>query len=355
MLASPLPLPALDGSKFHLCDSPQLFVCADRLVLHCLKCDSSVEACYELVAMPFESVIEQPSFQEKHGPLYLLRHMHHASCDPSLQVLFASVIKHVCCTVDENRKVIARVIDDVDITTRMLGNDSGENVSQWLRVLPARAGASPGNPDGYGDGLASPAHIPGTPPKSSPPAATSSGGAARFPSVSPARTRPVSPTSSIGSAASVDGGELMQETMADCEEFLEWYHCPEQDDKREAIEARLEKLLAPADKSWRRLRERQLATRSKAFRSRLELARTKESALLISFNEEDKKVRARVEKMGTNHLRRVQRCIAERKARSREVSMPSASWRCVQCLVLNVCSLLYCGANLGRCCVRTWF
>ena len=319
--------------------TPALCVCADRLVLHCLKCDSSVEACYELVAMPFESVIEQPSFREKNGPLYLLRHMHRACCDPSLQVLFASVIKHVCCTVEENRKVIARVIDDVDISTRMLGNDFGETVSQWLRILPPRAGAPPGTPDGHGDSLAgdefrSPMRIGATatasssevvsvvtPPASGAIAVTTSGTAARFHPVSPARTRPISPTSSIGSATSGDGGEMMQDTLADCEEFLEWYHCPEQDEKREAIETRLEKLLGPADKSWRRLRERQLAARSKAFRSRVELARTKESALLDSFNEEDKKVRARVEKMGTNHLRRVQRCIADRKARAREVRM----------------------------------
>ncbi len=336
-------------------------ICADRLVLHCLKCDSSVETCYELVAMPFESVIEQPSFREKHGPLYLLRHMHRASCDPSLQVLFASVIKHVCCTVDENRKVIARVIDDVDISTRMLGNDFGENVTQWLRILPPRAGVPPGTPDGHGDSLTSPSHpvlgdelrspmrlgttaaastsevgsvVP--PPASGASAVTTGGGAARFHPVSPARNRPVSPTSSIGSATSIDGGELMQDTIADCEDFLEWYHCPEQDEKREAIEARLEKLLAPADKSWRRLHERQLAARAKAFRSRVELARTKESALLDSFNEEDKKVRARVEKMGTNHLRRVQNCIAERRARFREVSTAVCTQmlvalQCVQC------------------------
>ena len=319
----------------------------DHLVLHCLKCDSSVEACYELVAMPFESVIEQPSFREKNGPLYLLRHMHRASCDPSLQVLFATVIKHMC-TVEENRKVVARVIDDVDISTRMLGNYSGENVNQWLRILPPRTGPVPGSPEGHGDSLAvsggyplisddrSPMRIGGavgpaadaSAAASSNAAASSGGGAApRFHAVSPVRTRPVSPTSSIGSATSAGEAEYMQDsTMADCEEFLEWYHSPGQDEKREGIEARLEKLLGPADKTWRRLHERQLAARSKAFRSRVELARAKESALLDSFNEEDKKVRARVEKMGTNHLRRVQLCIVERRARAREVSISITLW-----------------------------
>jgi hypothetical protein len=336
----------------------------DHLVLHCLKCDSSVEACYELVAMPFESVIEQPSFREKNGPLYLLRHMHRASCDPSLQVLFATVIKHMC-TVEENRKVVARVIDDVDISTRMLGNYSGENVHQWLRILPPRAVPVPGSPEGHGDSAPggypligddrSPMHADtavAAAAASATPAATtaaaaaavsnvtasSGGGAARFHAVSPVRTRPVSPTSSIGSATSVGEGEYMQDTtMADCEEFLEWYHTPDQDEKREGIEARLEKLLGPADKTWRRLHERQLAARSKAFRSRIELARAKESALLDSFNEEDKKVRARVEKMGTNHLRRVQLCIAERRARAREVCIPQArivvsSFRYLRCV-----------------------
>jgi len=108
--------------------------------------------------------------------------------------------------------------------------------------------------------------------------------------------------------------------MAECEEFLEWYCSPEQEPKRTGIESRLEKILAPSDKTWRRLRERQGAARSKAFRSRIELARTKEGTLVDGFNEEDKKVRARVEKMGTNHLRRVQHCIAERRSRAREVS-----------------------------------
>ena len=185
-----------------------------------------------------------------------------------------------------------------------------------------------------------------TPPAS---AATTSGGAPRFHPVSPARNRPVSPTSSIGSATSADGGELMHDTIAECEDFLEWYHRPEQDEKREAIEARLEKLLAPADKSWRRLHERQLAARSKTFRSRIELSRAKESALLDSFNEEDKKVRARVEKMGTNHLRRVQRCIAERKTRAREVRMASRTrmFRCAHVFKLVSCSIRSASIHLG--------
>ena len=286
-----------------------------------------MEACYELVAMPFESVIEQPSFRDKHGPLYLLRHMHSAAADPSLQVLFASVIRH-CCAVEDNRKVIARLIDDVDTTTRLLGNHSGESVSQWLRILPPRAGV-PGSPEAHGESPTgaghplfaddrSPMRVGGGGGGSSQPAA--GGPAARFHAVSPVRTRPVSPTSSIGSATSAGDGEYAQDTMAECEEFLEWYCSPEQEPKRTGIESRLEKILAPSDKTWRRLRERQGAARSKAFRSRIELARTKEGTLVDGFNEEDKKVRARVEKMGTNHLRRVQHCIAERRSRAREVS-----------------------------------
>ena len=84
-----------------------------------------MEACYELVAMPFESVIEQPSFRDKHGPLYLLRHMHSAAADPSLQVLFASVIRQSRVRIDhtnlfgeaDNRREIefaGRFLDNSD-------------------------------------------------------------------------------------------------------------------------------------------------------------------------------------------------------------------------------------------------
>eukprot|EP01052_Picozoa_sp_SAG31_P010140 SAG31_NODE_546_length_14230_cov_18.112660_10_plen_98_part_00 len=59
----------------------------DILMLHCLKCDSSMEARYELAALPFESVVDHPTFRDKHGLLYLLRHMHLAQSDPALQVL----------------------------------------------------------------------------------------------------------------------------------------------------------------------------------------------------------------------------------------------------------------------------
>jgi hypothetical protein len=58
----------------------------DTLVLHCLKCNSSLEVRYELVAIPFEAVIDKPSFHDKLGPLFLLRHMLQTHSDPSLQV-----------------------------------------------------------------------------------------------------------------------------------------------------------------------------------------------------------------------------------------------------------------------------
>ena len=287
----------------------------DGLVLHCLKCNSSTEACYELVAMPFESVIEQATFHDKLGPLFLLRHMHQTQSDPSLQILFASVIKHVCGTVADNRKLVARVMDDDDASTRLLGAMTGANVSEWLRILPSAGPVRTSSLElASNSALGLPGGLERSPMRGQP----VGGGSTQRYAISPARNRPVSPSSSIGSANSGLDDEYMgvTDSIEDCEDFLEWYYSPQQDARRIAIESRIEKALAASDKSWRRLRERQAAGRSKAFRSRIDMARARETALMDGFNEEDKKVRARVERMGANHLRRTQQCIAERWARS---------------------------------------
>lgn len=219
----------------------------------------------------------------------------------------------------ENRKLVARVLDDVDVSMRLLGNSLGENVNQWLRILPPKDGGGRAASDsGYSDGHHH-SSLDRSPIRGGLPASNGS----RLNAVSPARMRPISPSSSIGSATSAGDDEYTQDSMEDCEDFLEWYYSPSQESQRLAIEARLEKALGPSDKSWRRSQERQSAARAKAFRSRADIAKARETALLDSFNEEDKKVRARVEKMGTSHLRRVQQCIAERRGRAREVHPPT--------------------------------
>ena len=289
---------------------------SDDLVLHCLKCDSSIEARYEIVAMPFESVIEQPSFHDKLGPLFLLRHLHQTHSDPSLQVLFAKVIKRVCSVVMENRTLVERVLADSDASARFLGDGPGEHIDQWLRVLPTGDdGCSLREVHGEGlqcDALSNRFVLERSPSRNQPTNGHTN-------AVSPGRVRPVSPSSSIGSVTSGGDEENVLDSMEDTEDYLDWYYSPEQTTRRTLIETRVEKALSPSDKSWRRLRERQLAARAKAFRTRMEIFRTKETTLLASFNEEDKKVRGRVESMGANHLRRVQQCVDERCSRAREV------------------------------------
>ena len=326
----------------------------DILMLHCLKCDSSMEARYELAALPFESVVDHPTFRDKHGLVYLLRHMHLAQSDPALQVLFAGVIKNVFGTVEENRKLIARTMDDVEVNTRLLGNSSSDNVNQWLRILPGKeqmagggsglqvAGGSQTPPASASDWMGG---LDRSPMRGAPgPAASSRQGM----SVSPVRQRPVSPSSSA--VSSIDEDDGLANEFTDCEEFLDWYYSPDQvkhpqfalrpsicprmlldfsriiancrcfqDTRRDLIDSRITTALGPSDKVWRKLTDKQTTARQKSLKSRIEIARGKEVAAVDNFNEEDKKVRARVKKMGANHIRRVQQSIADRRSRRRDV------------------------------------
>ena len=184
-------------------------------MLHCLKCNSSIEACYELAAMPFESVFEQPSFHEKLGPLFLLRHMHQTHSDPSLQVLFTSVIKLVC-TVLENRKLVERVIADSVVSARLLGNATdayGENVNQGLRIAPTRDLDGISVLEVSSDAFLDHSALDRLGSCRSPLRGQPINATGHMAANSPARLRPVSPSSSIGSATSGGDEEYNADSM----------------------------------------------------------------------------------------------------------------------------------------------
>eukprot|EP01052_Picozoa_sp_SAG31_P010141 SAG31_NODE_546_length_14230_cov_18.112660_11_plen_286_part_00 len=238
----------------------------------------------------------------------------------SRQVLFAGVIKNVFGTVEENRKLIARTMDDDEVNTRLLGNSSSDNVNQWLRILPGKEARNPAHGEfSEQNAGANAGQLQAAAPEwmalDRSPARATPTASSRI-SVSPVRQRPVSPSSS---ATSFDEDERLANEFTDCEEFLDWYYSPDQDARRDLIDSRISKALGPSDRVWRKVNERQTATRQKGLRSRIEIARGREIAALDHFNEEDKKVRAKVKKMGANHIRRVQQSIADRRSRRRDV------------------------------------
>ena len=84
----------------HKLEHKRAFSAVDKVLFQCLKRETSIETRYELVAMPYESVVDQPSFHEKLGPLFLLRHMHQAQSDPSLQVHTKTTLRAATGTID---------------------------------------------------------------------------------------------------------------------------------------------------------------------------------------------------------------------------------------------------------------
>jgi hypothetical protein len=217
-------------------------------------------------------------------------------------------------------------VDDGEVNTRLLGNSSSDNVNQWLRILPGKekSGGASENPEPVAFSATS-TPVGAVPEWDKSPMRSAGVAAARIDSVSPVRQRPlsqrpVSPSSSAqSSCADGDDDDLLANEFTDCEEFLDWYYSMEIDTRR---------ALGPSDKAWRRLSERSKAARQKSLKPRIEIARGKEAAALDNFNEEDKKVRARVQKMGANHIRRVQQSIADRRSRRRDV-------RCAVCHLIG--------------------
>ena len=66
-----------------------------------------MEARYEFAALPFESVVDQTTFRDKNGLLYLLRHMHLAQSDPALQVRYFDLpsLVPVLCHAQEDYRI----------------------------------------------------------------------------------------------------------------------------------------------------------------------------------------------------------------------------------------------------------
>ena len=283
----------------------RLFDIRDNLLIHCLKCECSLEAAYDLAAVSFDSLADSPRFRESNGVLYLLRLMRRAESDPALQVLFVRVLRHEIGGVEVNRKILSAIIKDPDVSAHLLGLHD----------------------DSDADG--GPPAAPPPPPPPPPMAGGSHGGdreispyRSRSNSVSPLRgRRPSSPGASsvasfCGDLGSLADGEDLE--LRACEDFIEWYAADEQSVGREAAERRITKQLAAVDKAQGKLLEKSTLAKEKAVRQAQLSLKKREQASLKVFSDAEAETRARMAASGARHVELLSVNRHERDERARE-------------------------------------
>eukprot|EP00475_Leptophrys_vorax_P008219 TRINITY_DN15296_c0_g2_i3.p1 TRINITY_DN15296_c0_g2~~TRINITY_DN15296_c0_g2_i3.p1 ORF type:complete len:788 (-),score=207.61 TRINITY_DN15296_c0_g2_i3:2586-4949(-) len=193
-----------------------VFIIRDNLVLHFIR-DSVAphENLYDAFSnLSFETVAANPQFRNNSGCLYILKIFHEAQ-DFDLQILIAEILRDQLGPHEENRKELIRIIGDVEVLVPLLPDLDMEdlksaNVNQTI-CFP------PDEPD------------------------------------------PIDPA-----AFSID------ENIDGCEDFVNWYFAPEQDEKRKGVLARLEAAIAPTEKQLKKNRDAVAGKKQKRLRARLE-------------------------------------------------------------------------------------
>jgi len=89
-----------------------LFDARDDLLIGLLQADLPSDRAELFRSLPFESVADQPRFRDANGLLYLLRHLHRPGANRATQAVLLYLIVNVFLPIDENRRLIAKIIDD---------------------------------------------------------------------------------------------------------------------------------------------------------------------------------------------------------------------------------------------------
>ena len=90
----------------------------DDLLIVLLQADLTPERAEFLRAFAFESIADQPRFRDANGLLFLLRHLGRSNADRATQLLIVDIVISVFLPIDENRRLIAKIIDDSTVRTK---------------------------------------------------------------------------------------------------------------------------------------------------------------------------------------------------------------------------------------------
>jgi hypothetical protein len=219
-----------------------VFVIRDNLVLHFIR-DSVAphDNLYDAFNnLSFETVAANPQFRNSQGCLYILKIFHEAQ-DFDLQVLIAEILRDQLGPHEENRKELIRIVSDIDVLISLLPDLDMEdlksaNVNQTMC----------------------------------------------FP---PDEPEPIDP-STLSPDENIDG----------CEDFVNWYFAPEQDEKRKGVLMRLEAAIAPTEAKLKKNRDAVAIRKQKRLKQRLEKLERAKIAADKASSEVIERINARVTK-----------------------------------------------------------
>lgn len=76
----------------------------------------------------FNLVADQAKFRESNGILYLLRMLHSSTHDRQFQITLAEILRNQFAPIDENKRAIAKILDDPQILSRLFAVDDMNHV-----------------------------------------------------------------------------------------------------------------------------------------------------------------------------------------------------------------------------------
>jgi hypothetical protein len=208
----------------------------DALLVHCLRGPRTHDSAFAIMqGLSFEWVAERPAFREANGLGHLLHIFHSFPAERDLQIGMGCVLRNVFGPSPENRKAVAAALDDAEIS---------------MHLCP-------------------------------PPATAHSG-------------RRSSDRGIAGGAEDADECDAAEESARAMTSFLDWYYSASQTSRREAIEARLNRVVTGEEQTLRRAYDRAAERRARRRRAHVEATGRAEAAASTSFAaaEERRRVRA---------------------------------------------------------------
>ena len=205
----------------------------DALLVHCLRGPRTRDSAFAIMqGLSFEWVAERPAFREANGLGHLLHIFHSFPTERDFQIGMGCVLRNVFGPSPENRKAVAAALEDAEIS---------------LQLCPA-------------------------------PATTPSG-------------RRLSDRAGNEDVDEVDAAEESARAMS---VFLDWYYDAAQTARREAIEARLNRLVSSEELALRRAYDRAAERRARRRRAHIEAAHRAEAAAWAAFSASEERRRTRV-------------------------------------------------------------
>ncbi|ORY01541.1 hypothetical protein K493DRAFT_334919 [Basidiobolus meristosporus CBS 931.73] len=231
--------------------STGLFNIRDGIIINVLQAEfASGEQAEFIENFSFEMIADQPKFRESNGILFLLRIFHRA--DRELQTLVGEILVSVIGAIEENRKVIAKILDDQEVFTSLFSVKVEDTSDMYF---PESEDYSPRSYSDYRD----------------------------------------------GDSINNDGNERAQ--IHNIHDFLVWYHSSSPDSvlKRNAIEQRIESLYLPIAAGFRKNQEKVIARHNKREKQQKDKQLRNASNLNKTLVEIKGKTKQRLEKNAALH------------------------------------------------------